>query len=460
MSNTGSKKTKNIVVNNLVLKISSVILAILLWLLVINIEDPQVTSAIKNVPVKILNESAITDNNEVYDILSGETVDIKITGPRTIVDALTRDDFTATADFKDLSKTNAVPINISINNTRYETKVTITEKSENTMRLSVRELTDRDYELSVKTNNNVQTGYVIYNMTPEMSSVTVTAPENVHERISRVAVVLNFTGKESADFEYRGDVLLYDNENKIIDQKSNHITVSDTNIMVDGTVYYKKTVNINYKVVDNLSDKKVMSDYEGSPQYVDIVGRKSVVEAIDEIAVPEELTAITDDKTELIIDLKTLLPDEVFIYNGDGIFKITADIEETITKTISVKASDIWLKKVPEGYEATIAETGNISLILIGLSVDLEDIDAEKLAPYVDMSGADEGVNPAKVKVILPDGAKLISDIEIKVKLEKEETPTDETTTVKPAETETTDDETSETTEENTTDEQEQDTTI
>lgn len=451
MSNTGQKKAGKIVLNNVGLKILSVILAVVLWLLVINIDDPQVTATIRNVPVKIMNENAITDNNEVYDVLSGGTVDIKITGPRTIVDTLGRDDFTATADFKDLSKTNAVPIDIALNNTRYETKITITEKSENAMRLSVRELVEQEYELSVKTNNSVQPGYVIYNTTPEISAVSIKAPQDVHKKIARVAVVLNFTGKETGDFEYRGDVLIYDADNKVIDRESNHITLSDTNIMVAGTVYYKKTVNISYTLVDNLSGRNVLMNYDGNLDSIDIVGRKTVLDGIDEITIPKELTTITDDKTQLVIDLKTLLPDDVFVYGSEGILEINAELEGKITKTISVDLRDIWIKKVPTGYEGYVEESGTINIVISGLEDELEDINAETLAPYVDMSNAVEGKNTVKVDVMLPEGVDLVSEVRISVLVAPKNSPNDETTS-----------DTSEenTSSENTTEETESDTTI
>ena len=42
--------------NDLVLKIFSLVLAILLWLFVINTEDPVITKSFSNIPVDMLNE--------------------------------------------------------------------------------------------------------------------------------------------------------------------------------------------------------------------------------------------------------------------------------------------------------------------------------------------------------------------------------------------------------------------
>lgn len=428
MSKISGKKIKDMLFNNIMLKIASVVLAFILWLLVINIDDPQVTSTVKGIPVVILNEEVITGNNEVYDVISGGTVDIKITGPRTIVDSLKKGDFTATADFQDLSKTNAVPIVVTLNNTRYESKVTIAEKSQNTMRLAIEEVTEKEYSITVGYNSYVSSGYVVYSAVPEVDSVVIRAPESVHQNISKVMAMVTFSGKETEDFEYSGSVLVYDSEGNVMDKQKNHINLSVMYIKVKGTVYYKKKVDISYKVVDNLGDGRVLTEYDSSIKTVDIVGRKEVLDGINEIKIPEELTVVTDEKTEIEIDLNDILPDGVFLYDSDGIVKITAHTEDIIRKTITIKGSEIGIRKIPDGYEGSIINNEDINVVISGTKENVEDIDAEKLAPYVDLTRAVEGDNVVKVNVVLPDEVELISEIYVTVTLNaKEEETSDDT---------------------------------
>ena len=285
----GRNIIKDMLCNNVILKAASIIFAVAMWLLVINIDDPQVTTTIKNIPVLILNESAITGNDEAYDILSGDTVDIKVTGPRTIVDSLTKDDFTATADFKDLSKTSAVPIDVSINNTRYESKITISEKSQNAMRLSVMALVEKEYEIGVDVNGTVQQEYVLYEAVPREKTVVIKAPEAVHKRIGKVALRLNLLGSENESFSYLCGAVAYDYGNTMIDTKTNHMTISNANITVDGVVYYRKSVEIKYNIVNNMGTEIIMTDYEVSADRVDIAGSKELLDGMI-----EDGTFITD----------------------------------------------------------------------------------------------------------------------------------------------------------------------
>ena len=61
MKNNGvEKKQKNKIYSNLGLKLLSVILGFLVWLLVLNIDDSAVTKTISNVQVNLINTDAIT----------------------------------------------------------------------------------------------------------------------------------------------------------------------------------------------------------------------------------------------------------------------------------------------------------------------------------------------------------------------------------------------------------------
>ena len=60
--------------NDLILKVFSLVLAILLWLFVINTEDPVITKSFSNIPVDMLNEQVLDELNRTYKITEGSTV--------------------------------------------------------------------------------------------------------------------------------------------------------------------------------------------------------------------------------------------------------------------------------------------------------------------------------------------------------------------------------------------------
>ena len=66
------KKKANKIYSNIGLKLLSVVLGFLVWLLVLNIDDSAVTRTIRDIPVNLVNTDAITSQNQLYTITSGE----------------------------------------------------------------------------------------------------------------------------------------------------------------------------------------------------------------------------------------------------------------------------------------------------------------------------------------------------------------------------------------------------
>ena len=105
---------KEKVTHNLGLKLLSVALAALLWLVVINSQDPVETVTFEDVPVTIINEDALTAKDKIPEVVEGDTISVVVEARRSICEKLTRADIIAEADFEKISVTDAVPIDVSV----------------------------------------------------------------------------------------------------------------------------------------------------------------------------------------------------------------------------------------------------------------------------------------------------------------------------------------------------------
>ena len=75
--------------SDLLLKIISVVFAFLLWMFVINTDNPVIKKTFSDVPVDMLNEQVLDDLNQTYKIESGDTVSFTVKGKKDVVDRLT-----------------------------------------------------------------------------------------------------------------------------------------------------------------------------------------------------------------------------------------------------------------------------------------------------------------------------------------------------------------------------------
>ena len=62
---------KNRLTKNLGLKILSVLIALGLWMIVVSINNPKITTTLGPVPVEVANANVITNEQKVYEVLEG-----------------------------------------------------------------------------------------------------------------------------------------------------------------------------------------------------------------------------------------------------------------------------------------------------------------------------------------------------------------------------------------------------
>lgn len=92
---------------NIPLKIMSVIVGILVWLIVVNVDDPIITKGFVISDVQIINEAYVDQLGQmVMQDDSENTVRVYITGERKTVNRLTSSDIKAVADLQQAQSTD------------------------------------------------------------------------------------------------------------------------------------------------------------------------------------------------------------------------------------------------------------------------------------------------------------------------------------------------------------------
>ncbi len=100
---------------NIPLKIMSVIVGILVWLIVVNVDDPIITKGFVISDVQIINEAYVDQLGQmVMQDDSENTVRVYITGERKTVNRLTSSDIKAVADLQQAQSTDTDPVMIPI----------------------------------------------------------------------------------------------------------------------------------------------------------------------------------------------------------------------------------------------------------------------------------------------------------------------------------------------------------
>ena len=142
---------------NVGMKILSIILAALLWLIITNLEDPVVTKFFDDVNVRVLNEQEIEDKDQVYEIIEGAAIDFTIAAKRSIQENLTKSDFLVTADLSKLSEFDTVTIKITC--PRYGNEVTVIDGLSQVLKVKREDVEEQQYKVNVTQKGEPPEGY-------------------------------------------------------------------------------------------------------------------------------------------------------------------------------------------------------------------------------------------------------------------------------------------------------------
>lgn len=411
-------KTK-LINNNLLLKILSVIAAMLLWVIVLNIDDPVSDKTFKNVKVSMINTDTITSQNQVYRIEEGtDTVDLKVYARRrSVLNKLKPSDFVVTADMqKDLRYDSMVKIEV-----KYTGNYSIDhiEQSRTNVLVSIEESVTEQFKVSVRTEGEPSGGLVVGSALPEQTLVEITGPISVVEKIKRVEASVDISGITGTVVR-KCKLKLMNSDGDEIDGTYLEYIGKDSEFEVTVTTLNTKLVGISFDISKLAPEGYGLRSISYKPETVTIAGLKSQISSIYNLSIPAE--ALNPEKKlgriEQIVDISQYLPDGVSISNKDDCeIAVTMEIVPYETKVYTVVPGDIFFANIQEGLALDASEMPSVEISVLGLSEQLDSLTTEELEVSVDLGTCRKaGTYSVPVQVKLPSGYQY-TPLELSVKL-------------------------------------------
>ena len=85
------------------LKIIALLFSFLLWLFVVNIDNPKMSKVFDDVQVTMENDEIVLNNGSTYEIVNApESIRITVHARRSILENIKNSDITAKADFREM----------------------------------------------------------------------------------------------------------------------------------------------------------------------------------------------------------------------------------------------------------------------------------------------------------------------------------------------------------------------
>jgi YbbR domain-containing protein len=398
---------------NIGLKILSIILAAILWLVITNIDNPIVTKNINNVPVTILNENVINKINQVYEITEGSTINFTVAARRSIADNLTAADFKVTADFSKLSEVHAVPIDITC--LRNADAVVVTEGKYQMMKINLEDLQKANFKVSVQENGEVAEGYFVGEKRTSPNIIRVSGPKSKIDRIKNIIVETDVS-EYSKSFAVIGEVKAVDENGKEID-KSN-LKFNEKYVTVNISVYKKKKIDLKINTTGEPANGYVMTGIEYEPKTIEIAGEDTLLKSINSLVISEDISGATEN-IEKPINLQEYLEEGIMLVGDDQNVEINISIKKKQTKEVAIWPGDLELKHKPDISNLSFLTTGQIMVTLSGPEDELAGLARSNVKPYIDLENCTLGTYSLAIGFSLPEHVTVVNNPKVTVYLSR-----------------------------------------
>lgn len=230
------KKDRKVIV-----KLVCVLLSFSLWFYVTNVENPNRTVTIRNIPVTIKNASNLRSLGLVLAPNQDYSINVKIEGQASDVYSVKAEDFSLVVDLKDyaLKKgSNTVPIKV----TNYPAGIKIKNKDLLSLDLQIEKYEKKEFTVKNNVSYDLKSGYSLNSETITPSKITVSGAKSLVDSVNKVALIGTAEGVSDG---YSGtfQIKAYDKSNNEVDG----ISLSSTTavLKVDASSSKQVEVKVN-----------------------------------------------------------------------------------------------------------------------------------------------------------------------------------------------------------------------
>ena len=205
--------------NNLGLKLLSVFVAILIWLMVVNVDDPEKTKAfvipeqriqMTNVEEAQARAEQNQDGKKVYSVVRDDdesgNVTVYVTARRSVLDKITSADITVSANMQNMTLQNTVPYEVTVPGVKRENVQCFPVA----MRFVLEDKSEKTYAISLSTSGQPASGYELGDVKiREGENIIIAGPTSITKTIDKVGVQVDVNNL-SENKTVTGDVVITD----------------------------------------------------------------------------------------------------------------------------------------------------------------------------------------------------------------------------------------------------------
>ena len=193
------------------LRLLSLLLSVVLWAVVMDMDNPERPRTFDNIPVRISGETVLQQQTGLSLIEGADsTVKITLRGPSKTLGDIKASQIAASVDISGLTEANEYDLPVSITVSRSGLEVEYVSPSK--VHVRVDKVANKDIPVDVNVTGNPTDGCRAGKPTSPVSTITVQGPAAELANVAKAVAVVDVTGAESTLTNIECPVTLYDKD--------------------------------------------------------------------------------------------------------------------------------------------------------------------------------------------------------------------------------------------------------
>ena len=426
--------------NNLGLKIVSLLVSCLIWVVVTNTNDPESTQVYKNVPITIKNQDTITNANKTFTVVDGvDKINVYVTARKSVRSSLAADSFIVKADMENYNEAlGTVPLEISCEDGRIRQEdIRMLPSS---LKISMEDKVEQNFGMAVVTTGKPDKGYEVGKTTIVTGdTIRIAGPESLINIIGKVTISVDVKNMSmgSTDFypiriEDKNGATLTDGQMSNLELKNSDGVSLQNNSAEVRTELWKvyNDIPLKVEVTGEVAPGYKVSAVTLAPQTINLVAEENAIEelgGIIQLKDPVNVEGMTETQ-DFTVDLNDTLNqyDDIRLESDiSSAITVHVGIDEVGSKTFQMPISDIIMHNTPSDKKLIFSPADAVSISVKTTSEDSEEaitLTLSDISAEIDLKSCEiNGSYTLPVNVTLPEGYELVNDVSIVVNIEEQD---------------------------------------
>jgi YbbR domain-containing protein len=382
--------------SDLAIKIISVVAALVMWMYVMNEQNPQVTYVVRDVPVKLTNldqnKFALLDDSQKF------FVNVKVKGRRSLIADLKPQDIDAEVNLRGrMEGENLLPVSVSVPG-----NIELLDFSPKEIMVSLDGIIEEQMPVSVDVKGVPVEGFDWAQATAKPQAVVVKGPRSRVNAIKTVSAQVDISGKD-ATVVTTLPLRVLDSQGK--EQKD--ISFRPDMVEVTVPIVPVSSVSITPNIKGAPLEGYIIKDVRVEPPMISVTAPREILNQLQTVST--EPLSIQGYAQTITKEVKLALPRGVKTFNqtlktfgeNSNTVRVTVEIEKLSSRSLNLGPVDISIKDLPLDLQAEM-ENKDIILTVNGPESIIDRVNNNMIKVYVDAAGLSEGEHTLKIHAEAP----------------------------------------------------------